>query len=118
MRVRWSKLALVLTKAASPFWIAIRGIAVSCGLAFLTGFDLKTGILYAGTYLHFFGLVLVAKVISYARKQFGRPSLFPLKKAASPRAWRMQRSIPHKLTSTIVGRRVRANFVHPPDCFP
>jgi hypothetical protein len=56
--------------------MAVGGIAASCGLAFLISADLQTGILYAGTSLDFFGLVLVAKGISDTRKQFLRPSVF------------------------------------------
>jgi hypothetical protein len=76
LSMKWRPLLLVLTRDAKSFWIAVAGLAASVGIAFFTGSDLPSRILYAGTVLDFFGLVLVAQGLSETRKQFGKPSVF------------------------------------------
>lgn len=79
MRIQWRKLWFAITIEAGPFWIATGGLIGSCVLArlvaFLRGADLRVAIVYAGTLLDCFGLLLVAKGITDTRKRFGQPSL-------------------------------------------
>jgi hypothetical protein len=78
MRIQWRNLWLVITKGAAPFWIAAGGLLVSGILGKVLGAraGVSVEILYAGTLLDFFGLLLVAQGLSETRKQFGQPSLF------------------------------------------
>jgi hypothetical protein len=95
LTIRWEALWKAL-KDGWPAWLAIGGLLVAFGLGAALGKTSQTSILYAGTLLQFFGLVLVAKGLSDVRREFDRPSFF-----ARLRSWLTQVATAFRAPQTI-----------------